>query len=160
MSFAYWFILHFFSVVICCIFWFHRFLSRNQLSWLPPNVFQFTVFTMLDLSYNMFKYPPPALGSTSQIATLYVCLYELGLFTVTEDWNHVRVMIRPVHEIMHSCTQCIIMKVKIKIFLFCADLVAHTVIFVSVKVLSICIPSLSLAQTNVCTQARFLPMCY
>ena len=49
---------------------FHRFLSGNQLSWLPPNTFQFTVFTTLDLSYNKFSYPPPALGKTHQIATL------------------------------------------------------------------------------------------
>jgi Leucine-rich repeat (LRR) protein len=46
------------------------FLSGNQLSWLPPNTFQFTVFTTLDLSYNKFSYPPPALGKTHQIATL------------------------------------------------------------------------------------------
>jgi Leucine-rich repeat (LRR) protein len=46
------------------------FLSRNLLTRLPHNVFQFTVFTTLNLSHNNFKYPPPALANTNQITTL------------------------------------------------------------------------------------------
>ena len=48
----------------------NSFLSKNQLTVLPPNVFKLTVFTTLDLSYNNFTYPPPALSNTNQIATL------------------------------------------------------------------------------------------
>jgi Leucine-rich repeat (LRR) protein len=46
------------------------FLSRNQLTRLPPNVFKLTGFMTLDLSYNNFKSPPRALSNTNQIATL------------------------------------------------------------------------------------------
>jgi Leucine-rich repeat (LRR) protein len=60
------------------------FLSGNQLSWLPPNTFQFTVFTTLDLSYNKFSYPPPALGKTHQIATLNLVNNSLEKVTVED----------------------------------------------------------------------------